>query len=828
MNVIDQLKNVVNSWPRGIKTLLNDTLLFPVWYYVYTWGFWYRFIARTFFKVFDSLGLEVMLLNLLAPFRRDYTFAGYFVGIVIRVFWTVMSCIILSVITGILLILMLAFYLTPVFLGFVNLFEFADRMLKYYSFPELADAYSSTLWWLIPYFGVWFLYYLIVRNRQRYWERIKAGKLNTKLRSRVWRRLQFDPQEAEIELHQSKQGFIKYLHKHKMNEQDFLSAKRWVLDREYAKLEWKYWLDDFFFRKQGVNVGWVAGFLPELKHFSVDITKEAAENHVPHTYGRERELEKILTTLGRPTRNNVLIVGEAGVGKTSVVYSLAWLLLGIRKGFNLPTADYLIEPIEGRRVIELNTGGMVGAESRYASLEGRFSKALRELTRGETILFVNQVENLLQAGLIGYLTPIIRSTRFPIIATTTPKVYNKALANLPEFVSEFEVIRLQPPGILETVRILEGIANDLERKNPVFFTYPALHASIELSERYIHNSVLPEKAVKVLIKAVEMSARGVITEDSVEQAVAALSGVPVGDLSREESDKLINLEQLLQERIIGQDHAIRMVARALRRARTGVGAQDRPIASLLFLGSTGVGKTLTAKTLAQVYFTPQTLTNISEAQLNKLIEESFIRFDMSEFAEYGAVSTFIQRMTQAIQEKPFSLILLDEMEKAESTIHNLFLQIFEDGRLTSDEGDTADFRNSIIIATSNAITQVPENVDEDKFIREGLQGHFRPELINRFDGIVLFNPLQEKEIYQIVVLELSKLSKRIKTEHEIKITWTESLVQELAKLGYDPEFGARPLRRVIQDRIEDSLAQKLLRQELQFGDEYELSMRDLQ
>ncbi|MCA9392018.1 ATP-dependent Clp protease ATP-binding subunit [candidate division WWE3 bacterium] len=818
----------LGSFTGGFGRYLNDAALFPVWYFVYTWGFWVRYVPRTFLMIYDGLGLESVLGNLLAPFRRDRTFAGYFVGIFVRAVWTIGSVFALTILGLVMLTVVALFYSAPFLLAVINPFPAYNARAGIEIVPKIITSFEPRLIYLLPYFAIWFLVYLIIKNREKYYQNIKEGRLTKSLRKTLWRRMEFDAKVVDPIYLSSKKDFLMFLRKRKLNEEDFLSAKKWVLDREYEKTSWQYWKDEFFYRKPGVNVGWVSGFLPELKHFSVDLTKEAAKNDLPEVFGRERELEQILTILGRPTRNNVLIVGESGVGKTSLVYSIAWLILGVRQNVDLPTADSLISPLKGRRVIELNTGGMVGRDSR-GSLEATFNKALRELSAGDTLLFVNQVENLIQAGLVGYLTPIVRSTRFPIIASTTPQIYNSQLRNLQEFVSEFEVIRITPPGIVEAIRILEGIASEIEEKRPVFFTYPALHAAVELSERYIHESVLPEKAEKVLLKSVELSSRGIISAENVEQAVATISGVPVGELSREEADKLLNLEQLLKARIVGQDEAIRTIAKALRRARTGVSSQNRPIASLMFLGSTGVGKTLTAKTLAQVYFTPETVVSVSEAQLNQMVEKSFIRYDMSEFSEYGAVTGFIKRITGEVRQKPFSLVLLDEFEKAEPAIHNLFLQIIEDGRLSSGEGEVVDFRSSIIIATSNAVTGVPQDTaDVEAYIRGQLQDHFRPELINRFDGLVMFNVIGKTEIIRIVDLELNKLAKRLKADQEIAITWTPALSQELARLGYDPEFGARPLRRVIQDRLEDSLAQKILRKQLQFGDSYQLDVRDLQ
>ncbi|NTV31189.1 ATP-dependent Clp protease ATP-binding subunit [candidate division WWE3 bacterium] len=801
-------KNVVNYRSR----FFNNMLLFPVWYLVYAFDFWYQAGTRILIILFDMLGIGPIIRHLFASYRRDPTWVGRAIGIIIRLFWLTASLALL----GSMLIAVLAttaiYYLAPFML------------LRWAPLPFF-------FFYLIFWFGV----YMYILWRQDYWEHIRRGEIIflPEIRRVLWKRLELSFDDVDplftrvIEKPENWKEFVDYLRKRGLHEDDFFSARDWILRKEYRKQSWKFWRDEFFVRRIGVNVGWVAGFLPELKRFSIDLTQEAVLGHLPHVFGREKELNTMLQVLVRPSRNNVLLVGEAGVGKTSLVYSISWFILGRYADVNIPGLADLVEPLRGRRVIELNAAGFVGGMGDRGSLENRLNEVLHELTDGETVLFINQLENLIQTGMIGYLAPLIGSTQFPIIATTTPKVLNEQLSPLSEFMSEFEVIQIKPPSLTEAVRILEGVVNEIEMKTGCFFTYPAIVDAIEMSERYIHNAVLPDKAIKVLVKAGENSRNQEIHTKQIENAIAMTTGIPVGDLSSEETDKLLNLERLLKERIIGQTEAVEEIAKAVRRARTGVSSNQRPIASLLFLGPTGVGKTLTAKTLAQVYFTPSAHSGMNDQELNRLIDQNFMQYDMSEFSEPGSVSVFVQRLTQESREKPFSLLLLDEFEKSEDAIRNLFLQILEEGRLTNAKGESADFRNTIIIATSNAITDLPQNEKTQDRIRERLEKAFRPELINRFDGIVVFTPLGANEIHSIVLIELAKLQNRLKQEREIKLTWTESLVTELSKIGVDPEYGARPLRRIIQDRIEDSLARKILRHELQYGDEYELSPQDL-
>ncbi|NCS32405.1 ATP-dependent Clp protease ATP-binding subunit [bacterium] len=796
----------------NVVNYINE--IFPLigfikWFTIDTLYFFYKFSTHTTLNVFDNLGLGSILKHLFAPFRRDKTFAGYFIGITIRLVWTLVSSVFIAALFIFFIVLPVAYYGLPYYL------------------------YLQNPLFLLPYAFVIIVWYLIIRRRRAYWKRIETGVLSDRsVRKHIWKRLSLNPKDADAiyvssVIQKDPSGLKAYLQKFRLNERDFISAKTWVLRELWNTRRWQYWRDEFFFRSEGVNRGWFAGFLPELKRYSVDLTEQASRGRLPEVFGREKEMETIITTLDRPSRNNVLIVGQAGVGKRSLVYEIAWFLLGDTSGVEIENIEALVKPLSGKRVIELNAAGLIGG-SGTGNVEARLSRVLRELEAGETILFISQVENLINAGLIGYLSPLLASHTFPIIASTTPDIYRKYLQEFSEFISEFEVIFLSPPSVTETVRMLEHIVGNIENKKGVFFTYPALLEAVELSERYIHNAVLPSKAIHVLEQSIELKEGKTITISTIQKALSKVTGVPIGELSSQESEKLLTLETLLQEHIVGQNEAIRTISRAMRRARTGVSAQNRPIASFMFLGPTGVGKTLTAKVLAQVYFTPSTETVYSESLLTQMVEDNFVRFDMSEFSEFGAVTNFVERMTTEISERPFSLILLDEFEKAEHKIHNLFLQILEDGRLTNDSGQTADFRNTIIIATSNAVTDLKIDDERDNHVLRGkLEEKFPPELINRFDGLVMFDRLSKDNMNFVVKLELNKLKKRLLSQHEISLSWTDLLVSELGRLGYDEEYGARPLRRIIQDRLEDVLAQKILRKELQYGDSYILDVKDL-
>lgn len=799
----DQLQDTKQSNNRVAEYLASINILaFMKWYVVDSIEFWYRFTTHLLMMFYDLVGLSDIFRHFFAPYRRDYTFVGYFVGIVIRFFWVIGSVIMLTMLFLFFFALSVLYYIAPVYL-----------------------LLQKPLYFVL-YVVMWVFLYAAWVQKERHWQTIKSGTLTSALRRELWERLELNPQSAQEMFHQGKDEFVLFLQKNGLTYQDYESTKHWLIRREWYKQAWKFWMDEFFIRRKGIDVGWFTGFLSELKKYSVDLTAAAAQGHLPHSYGRERELHKIITVLERPDNNNVLLVGPAGVGKTSLVYAIAWMIIGSRISVESDSLRALVRGLEGMRVIELNVGGLVGGQSQYNSIEARLNRILAEIRGSRVILFFNQLENLIQAGVAGYLSPLLGMNNFPIIATTTPRVFEDAFSGLSEFISEFEVVRIEPPSFGETIKILEYYVDTLEKRRDVFFTYNAIKASVELSEQYMHDSVLPDKAIKVLIKASE-NRSGVIRDDEVAEAVSQLTDIPVGSITQEESSKLLNLEQLLRERIVGQEEAIREIARALRRARTNIGSKERPIASLLFLGPTGVGKTWTSKTLAQVYFSPEEQDHTHSIDLDRMIDDNFIQFDMSEYSEPGAVDNFLERATKAVNEKPFSLLLLDEFEKAEENIHNLFLQIFEEGRLTNEFGETVDFRNTIIIATSNAVQEITSEAHKEQELTERLEKSFRPELINRFDGIVLFHKLLDTQMEDVVELELTSLKDRLFDQYKIKLSWTDELRKELAMVAYDPDYGARPLRRMIQNTIEDRLAQKILREELSFGDDYVLTVKDL-
>jgi len=463
-----------------------------------------------------------------------------------------------------------------------------------------------------------------------------------------------------------------------------------------------------------------------------------------------------------------------------------------------------------------------------AEAEARLLKIIDEINRaGNIVLFIDNLENLIgiTAGQEGSLE------LSEVLATQLDKGLLRCLAtasehNFSKFVERAAIARsmarlkINEPEKDQAIQILESKVGFLETRNDIFFSYSAIEAAAELSTRFIHEKAMPEKAIEVLEKtAVRVAAehkkeKHICDKNDVALTINQLTEIPVQDLGGEEGEKLLNLENEIHKLMIGQEEAVNMVANSLRRARTELREGKRPIASFLFLGPTGVGKTELAKTISRVYFAKKDL---------------LIRLDMSEYQEEDSIKKMIGDpdgtkgyLTEAVRKKPFSLILLDEFEKANPKIFNLFLQVMDDGRLTDGQGETIDFTSCIIIATSNAgsnyiqdeIRQgTPIEVIQNSLINEQLSAIMRPELLNRFDGIIVFKPLEEKDIMAIARLMLSDVAEMLKTKG-MELEVTDAGLAQLAHLGYDPKFGARPLRRLIQERIEDSIAKKILGKEL--------------
>lgn len=613
-----------------------------------------------------------------------------------------------------------------------------------------------------------------------------------------------------------------------VTRQDLYLIAKWMKSERKLKRKPRVWDEDFVLKPLGgVNRAWTARATPTLDRFGVDLTRMAQKGKLPKVVGKKKTIEEAIRVLSRSTRDNVLILGEAGCGKTMMVKGLAQKI--IEGG-----AD---EALFSKRIVNLNLSRLLAGTKTAGELSERLVRILDETAEaGNVILFIDEIHNLAGLGesainIFGTFEPYLSSSAFQTIGATTWENYRQFIEPDPAFASLFQVVKLPEATVEETIEILEIITLDLEKRHQIAVSFPAITSAVDLSRRFIHYRVLPDKAVAVLEETAVAVARkrpgGMVTAEDVAGVVSSKTSVPITQITKEESEKLLKLEEKLHERVINQNAAIQAIADAMRRARVGLKEEKRPICALLFVGPTGVGKTEMAKALAEVWFGD---------------EEAMVRLDMSEFQTKDSITKLLGSqpagsspgtsgvLTESVRQRPFALLLLDEIEKAHPDILNVFLAVIEDGRATDGQGRVVRFNNTIIIATSNAGTYLfDEEVKQgwtreqtkERLKKEELPRFFKPEFLNRFDGIIICASLTKKDILKIVELKLQRLAEKMAKKH-IFVTFKKDLVEELAQRGYQPTMGARPLRRLIADTLESWLAQKLLKGEIKKGDSVKL------
>ncbi len=548
---------------------------------------------------------------------------------------------------------------------------------------------------------------------------------------------------------------------------------------------------------------------PLLDRFSYDWTLAAKWGRVDICVGRDKEVRSVFDRI-ESGQTGIILTGPAGVGKSSIIGGIAQLMVLE----NVPPL------LQDKRLIEVDLARLIGG-STAAEAEDRLLSVINEVSRaGNIILYMKDLERIMgissggeQSLDLGSVLSDAVSRRVIIcFASATSEHYTKYIekTSLGETLARVEV---NEPEINEAILMVESKVGFMESKYNVYFSYNALADVVTLTDKYIHDKYLPNKAIDALESvAVKVSRQAdrTVTREAIAEVITELTHIPVTKLTESESQNLLNLEDKIHERMIGQEEAVTMVAAALRRARVELREGKRPIANFLFLGPTGVGKTELAKTVAETYFGR---------------EDYMIRLDMSEYQNKDSVAKMIGDqtgvqgyLTEAVRKMPFSLILLDEIEKAHPDILNLFLQVMDDGRLTDGQGRTIDFTNSILIATSNvgsaliqehiragkAIEAIKEELIEKELIKA-----MRPELINRFDGVIIFKPLDQDNVVAIAKLMMKKIA-RMLDDKGYGFEMSETALRKLAELGFDPEYGARPLRRLLQEKVEDAIATKIL------------------
>ena len=647
-------------------------------------------------------------------------------------------------------------------------------------------------------------------------------------------------------------------------------------------------------RGQSTNVN-----TPTLDSLARDLTASAREGKVDPVIGRDDEIERIIQILSRRTKNNPVLIGEPGVGKTAVVEGLAHQIVN----------NEVPETLRDKRVMTLDMGTVVAGTKYRGEFEDRLKKVMDEIRNaGNVILFIDELHTLIGAGgaegaidASNILKPSLSRGELQCVGATTLDEYRKYIEKDAALERRFQPIQVDEPTIEETAQILRGLRDRYEAHHRVTITDDAIDAAAELSNRYITDRFLPDKAIDLIdeagsrvrlksytippnLKELETELEKIrkekdsavlsqefekaasfrdkeqrlreevektknewkeqqgkenleVTEEDIATVVSTWTGVPVVKLTKDESDRLLNMEEVLHNRIIGQGEAVNAISKAIRRARAGLKDPKRPIGSFIFLGPTGVGKTELARALAEVMFAD---------------EDAMIRIDMSEYMEKHSTSRLVGsppgyvgyeeggQLTEKVRRKPYSVVLLDEVEKAHPEVFNILLQVLEDGRLTDSKGRLVDFRNTVLIMTSNVGAselkrnrfvgfnlddETKEHSDMKSKVMDEMKKTFRPEFLNRIDETIVFHSLEKKHMKDIVKLMIEQVRHRVE-EQEIKFTITDRAIEKIAEDGFDPEYGARPLRRSIQRNIEDLLSEELLKGTIKKGQDVKIGLNN--
>lgn len=568
-------------------------------------------------------------------------------------------------------------------------------------------------------------------------------------------------------------------------------------------------------RHRVMNRAWTARPTPTLDKHGVDFTDMARSERVGFLIGHDKEFDRLVDVLSRPSKPNALLLGEPGSGVGTIISHLAYRLV----------KDDVPPELFDKRLVSLQIGSLV-AGAKLGELQDRVKKIADEITAaGNIILHIPDIHNLVRTSSEGYvsaadqLLPIMLSDRFPVIGSTYPREFKQFIEPRSDFTTAFEIIRVQEISDADAIRVITYDSMLLESQYKIVITFGAVREAVKLAHKYFRDKLLPSSADELLKEALsDVLGRKekLLDAEAVIRVAEKRINVPIRAATKQEAEKLLNLEQFIHEMLIDQEEAVKAVSGALREYRSGLSRKGGPIAAFLFVGPTGVGKTELSKILARIQFGS---------------EEAMVRFDMTEFQEKRTLSRFTgaddsgHSLAEAIRQKPHSLILLDEFEKAHPDIVNLFLQVFDDGRLTDNLGRVVDFQNTIIIATSNAHSAfIKEQIEMGKDIKsiapelqKKLVDYFRPELLNRFSKIIVFKNLSQQDIEAITQLQLNSLAATLRDAHGIDSHFDASAVKKLAELGFDPVFGARPLRGVISDKIKSVFAEKILRGEIQKG-----------
>ena len=579
-------------------------------------------------------------------------------------------------------------------------------------------------------------------------------------------------------------------------------------------------------RHRIMNRAWTAKPTPYLDSVSTDLTDLARQEKIGFLIGHKNEYQRMVDILSRADKNNALLVGELGIGKEAMVRHLAYNI----------SKDKVPEKLFDKRLVKLLVSRLVSGGTPEQVLE-RSHQVLNEvLTAGNVILYIPDINNLVRTSGGQYLSAadafmsVMNRGDFQVVGYCAPDVFKKDIETKKDFVSLFDVIRVEESSEEESIELLSYFSLILEDQYKVDISFKAMKRAVQLSHRYFREKLLPQSAedlLKETLSFVKNKGEKELTEDDVVQVCQQKLNVPLSETTEVEAESLLNLEDKIHERLIDQEEAVKAVSRSLREYRAGLSRTGGPIATFLFVGPTGVGKTELAKIVAKLQFGS---------------DNSFLRFDMSEYQDKKSIFRFIGspeggspgELTEAIRQKPFALILLDEFEKAHPDILNIFLSVFDDGRLTDNVGRVIDFTNTIIIATSNAHSElIKQELETGKNImqitadvKRRLTEYFKPELLNRFSNIIAFKTLSSQDVRKISLILLKELAAMMAEKQGVEISFDDSAIDKLLELGYNPVYGARPMRNAISDNIKSVLADGILKKEFSRGDKLVLKHND--
>ncbi len=609
-----------------------------------------------------------------------------------------------------------------------------------------------------------------------------------------------------------------------IDAQDIRNLANWIYKtRKNEEDRKKFWKWKNLVKKGSLAKDWASGYTILLDRYSIDWTKNFKKRGFLEIIGHDEEISTMERILSREKSNNVLLVGESGVGRKSLIHDLT------RRSFygeSLPQVNH-------KRVVEFDISFLLASVDGRDEMESMLERIFSEVAEsGNTILVIPDIHNFLggedtpgRIDVSGMLTPYLSLPQFQIIGITDYAGYRRSVErnSVAPFFEKIEVTEMKEDQV---IRHLQNVSLGLEYRYKKIISYPAIKEIVKYCSKYLPSKPFPEKAIELLDEAMTYLVQTkeiVLLPNHIAKLISRKTNIPVGEMEEKEKNILLNLEDLIHERVVNQEEAVKEVSSALRRSRSEISSGKKPMGTFLFLGPTGVGKTETAKALTEVYFGSS---------------KKMIRIDMSEFQNLSDISRLIGSsdyegiLTTKIKEDPFSLLLLDELEKAHPDILNLFLQILDEGHVTDGMGRKVDFKNSIIIATSNAgSNMILENINKSldwTLLKDKLLSHlfstsvFRPEFINRFDSIVLFSPLTRDNLLDISQLLLEGTVKNLK-ERNIEFVITEELKKKIIDIGYNPTFGAREIKRVIQDKIENTLASALISGRLEKGSKFKIN-----